>query len=100
MSTLSQFAGGGVKSVQAGFIEAATLLTGAGGQKYINITIAAVNPAKCLVIVNGGAGSNFDLAWETRYAVFGELTSSTNLKIRSDYRPSVMVGQWQVIEFA
>lgn len=100
MSTLSQFAGGGVKSVQAGSFSSASLLTGAGSEKYINVTIAAVDPAKCLVIINGGAGSTADIAWEMRYAVLGALTSSTNLKIRSDYRPSVMVGQWQVIEFA
>ena len=49
MSNITQFTTGGVKSVQYG-----TWISPHTTTNNIAITISAVNPAKCMVIINGG----------------------------------------------
>ncbi|MBR0568357.1 hypothetical protein J5J83_19725 [Azoarcus sp. L1K30] len=97
---------GSIKSVQTGIVSAA-MSSGAGQDtKYLDVTISAVDPAKCIVRFVGGigdaaqnamykAGSGF-----SAYEAFCRLTSSTNLRIHLDASYGTYVhGQWKVEEF-
>ena len=87
MSTLSQFMGGGIKSVQRGVF--------AGSTTETTINISAVNPAKAFVnvmsgSVYGGSGTSW---WYAR------LTSSTKLAVLAISGGSAASMSWEVIEF-
>jgi len=114
MSTLSQFApfaGGGIKSIQTGYINATATSGTAGDQdeRYIDTTISSVNTSKAVSDVFGTASGSSNAAG---YFFFGtsertsslrpRLTSATNLRI-STYgtnqggTPTILC-RWYVIE--
>ena len=110
MSTLSQFSGGGVKSVQEGYVS--SLYSGSIGVAgtrdfaYLDITISSVNPSKCLVIFDGGFGDGVSGARKPSSAsyttVTARLTSATTLRlsVTNLTTSATFCGQFQVIEFA
>lgn len=104
MSTLSQFFGANVKSIQTGYVSTTSISSGSGQDtKYVDVTISSVNTAKCLLLFDGGFGLSLD-ATQQRFAGWlatPRLTSATNLRLALNYNgsPTNLAGQWQVVEF-
>lgn len=99
--------GGGVKSIQTGYVNTSTLTTGTAEDLYhINVTISAVTAAKCTVQFDGTAdiGGEGYLSGGTNpsFVPTARLTSATNLRIAMR-RPSgsafSISGRWQVVEY-
>lgn len=94
MSNITQFTTGGVKSIQSGVWTSPNTTP-----SNIAITISAVNPAKCVVIVNGGYHYNLN-------NVFSEFISLT-ATVLTVYGPYYYTGSawygnqatWQVVEY-
>ena len=92
MSTLSQFSGGGIKSIQRGTITVSTTATA---------TITAVNTAKTMLnfcgCSNGISGDSVSVALLARIA----LTSSTQVTAsgRSAYASYIPIVSYEVIEY-
>lgn len=108
MSTTSQFfSGGGVKSVQTGFVNNGSLTNGGAGQDnvYCDVTISSVNTAKSVVFFDGGGGSSlgstaFKGGATASFQVMPRLTSATNLRLSvPTSTPTTIAGQWTVLEF-
>lgn len=92
MSNLSQFGGGGIKSIQRGVIT----FTPVSGLASGTATITAVNTAKSMITLQGArySGNQFtDL-----YARVDLTNSTTVTAVASGAGAPVEVG-WQVIEF-
>lgn len=103
-----------VKSVQTGVV-AVTATLGTPNTEdtdYTDITIASVNPSKCLVLFVGGASvtSDINAGLTTAYTqatnvwrLTPRLTSATNLRLSkrssSTFTNLQVGGRWQVIEF-
>lgn len=96
-----------VKSIQSGYLSAYVSSGSGEDRRYADVTIAAVNPDYCHVIVYGGCGNagykngqrgEGGQAW----MVYGRLTSATNLRISctEDNWYGYMAVQWWVIEYA
>ena len=108
MSNLSQFfSGGGVKSIQTGYVNTATTSTGTGEDaRFLNVTISSVNTAKAYAwFVGGWAASegNATLKSVDGVGIFEclpRLTSSTNLRLSSNRTEPGISGRWYVVEFA
>lgn len=109
MSTLSQFAGGGVKSVQTGYVSTLASTSGVDGDQdraYRDTTISSVNVSKSVVFFDGGFGSGVVGARNPNSAEFrvptARLTSPTNLRLSSNVAvtSSTFCGQWTVVEYA
>ena len=89
MSNLSEFIGGGIKSVQTG--------TTATGITATNVTINAVDTAKSFICVNGTSTNS------TNYTQYGraELLDSTTVRLLRVSSSSI--GQytiyWSVVEY-
>jgi len=91
MSTLSQFAGGGLKSVQRGVTTLSTIGTAT------NVTITSVNLSKSFICLSVKDG--LDTSGVTRLAG-ATLTSSTNLQFNPTYTGNAAaVAYWEVVEF-
>lgn len=103
-----------VKSMQTGVVAATTTPGTANTEDadYVDITIASVNPSKCLVLFVGGAAVNSDInagltAAYTQatnvWRITPRLTSATNLRLSkrssSTFTNLQVGGRWQVIEF-
>ena len=105
-----------VKSVQSGVASVPTSPQ-AGGTTTLTVTIASVNMAKSIVLVEGGftpvrsntiassPGTQNYNAWQKNY---GRLTSATQLLLQNDkivsanvadLSPTTITMSWQVIEF-
>lgn len=94
MSNLTQFTTGGVKSVQGGSYSTPT-----GGSNYA-ITISTINPAKAMVILNGGYNYG---SYQTIMPAFVSLTATTLTVYGPFYYTSGAWngtgGSWQVVEY-
>lgn len=107
--------GGGVKSIQEGFVSTTTVATGTAPQtRYVDITISAVVPAKCVVTFTGGFGVDgaqtspvpFN---QTPYSsssgyiskAAAKVISATVLRIFTPATSATigLVGQWTVVEY-
>lgn len=109
MSTLSQFAAGGVKSIQTGFVQASFSLFGSGEEaRYIDVTVSAVtNVAKCFVTFNGSANSGGSLtaAYYNSTITFTviptvRVLNSTTIRIMSSNASATNItGRWTLIEY-
>ena len=109
MSTLSQFFGGGIKSVQTGFTSGTAVSIGSGEDlRYRDITISSVNPAKCVVQFEGGMGNSLVEAMMVSgpsgatyaYKVTARLLNATTLRlacVSNTY--STIAGRWTITEF-
>lgn len=107
MSLFSElFGGGGVKSIQSGFISSTSLSTGTGEDvKHVNVTVSAVDPAKSLVLFSGGFAGAIDGAQQTSggssaFSATQRLTSATNLRVSvASSFPTALVGRWTILEY-
>ena len=108
MSTFSQFAGGGVRSIQTGYVQTSGLAVGSGEElKYFDVTVSAVtNVAKCLVTFNGSANSGGSSA--ATYYNSGiplviptiRVLNSTTIRIMMSSAVVVnLTGRWTLIEY-
>jgi hypothetical protein len=117
MSTLSQFApfaGGGIKSIQTGYVAVVGTSTTSGSgedSRFINVTISAVNTAKSVPAITGSGNRQTTLqtvyvgqADFTMPQILPRLTSSTNLRLSTNC-PSIefgdtpsISGRWYVVE--
>lgn len=101
MSTLSQFSGGGIKSIQRGTI---TVPTAGGSGSSATATITAVNTAKTILNYCGcasgqkGATSSSNAAVMARIALTSstQITASTNVSTGGGTVPTV---SYEVIEY-
>ena len=95
MSTLSQFSGGGVKSVQRGTVSGITGTT--------TVTISSVNTSKAFVLVSfQSGGSVFGSGTGLSPSASAALTSSTQLTVNRGYMSTVLSYpsiDWQVVEY-
>jgi len=108
MSTLSQFSGGGVKSIQTGYVQYLTstgLGTGEEG-RYWDITVSAVsNTTKCIIQFDGAAtGSSAAPTYNSsQYLAFiptTKLVNFTTLRIMIPTTLSaVATGRWTITEY-
>lgn len=124
MSTLTQFASGGVKQIITGYVKAAAPTnsatpggTGSEDYHYYDITHGGtLDPAKCVVTFDGGShyisyspyssppGSS--TAFVTRIAT-ARLTSSTNLRLATAYETAIgaslnyyyFTGRFTIVEY-
>jgi hypothetical protein len=98
---------GTVKSIQSGYVNAAGTVGAAGAEdeKYLDVTIAAVVVAKCVVQVSpgfynrfvaNGVDGNMEVYPEIRS---GRVTSTTNLRLGAASPVNSIRGRWAVIEY-
>ncbi len=93
MSNITQFTTGGVKSIQTGI-----WISPDGNTNFIPITISAVNPAKCMVIINGG----YHYSQNNIFSEFISLTATVLTVYGPWYYASGWYGSratWQVVEY-
>ena len=94
MSTLSQFAAGGIKSIQRGTATAPA-----------TVTITAVNTAKSMLIANSNNGWSYNFNPDTTHSIIARarLNSSTEVIVGDGNRIGSSNVQatvdWQVIEY-
>lgn len=93
-----------IKSIQSGLFGTASPSIGAAeDSRYVDITISAVNPSKCVLTLWGGAGDGTDVAWSrggNGYTCTMRLINATTLRISSPTVRSTLVGRWTVVEYA
>jgi hypothetical protein len=92
MSTLSQFMGGGVKSIQTARVSA-NFNTGSGEDlKYYDVAISSVNTAKSIILLYGaGTGGT---------TVLPRLISSTALRFSAvNVNETSLIVRFQVVEY-
>ena len=110
MSTLSQFAGGGIKSVQTGYIATSSLSSGTGEEvKYFDVTVSTVTDiTKCFVTFNGSAaaggtgvaGAYFFSTSVITYAPTIKIISPTTIRIMSNSGSIFSItGRWTLVEY-
>ena len=100
--------GGGVKSIQTGYVSVAPVSGTAEDSRYTDITISAVDASKCAVSFEGGLNggtntpansflraSNANNAW----GCTGRVLNSTTLRIASPATGGTIAGRWQVVEY-
>lgn len=106
--------GGGVKSIQTGYVRSATLASGTGeDNRYLDITISGVNVSKSMVMVSGSGGAGtlgFDGSYYSSvtssgvvFVLFPKLTSATNLRLGTkdvnSNSASSIAARWTVVEY-
>lgn len=106
MSTLSQFFGASLKSIQQGYVSTTSLSSGSGEDtEYVDITISSVNTAKSIIFFEGGfsdtvANTTFTSGGTGVQAPTRRLTSSTNLRLAvPNAFSSACAGRWTVVEY-
>jgi hypothetical protein len=108
LSTLlgSGSSGGGVKSVQTGFLDNVTASSDAGEDaKYYDVTLGtAVVVANCVCFFQGAYGVNDDQGTHkagttTAHEPTIRVTTTTNLRIASANSATKLIGRWYVVEF-
>jgi hypothetical protein len=115
MSTLSQFApfaGGGIKSIQTGYLNNVTGSNGTNAtedERFRDVTISSVNTNKAVPDFFGSAGLEnlsggyyfFNTTWRTS-SIRPRFTSSTNLRLSTfgtdQGGTPYYLGRWYVIE--
>lgn len=115
MSTLSQFvpfAGGGIKSIQTGYLNNVTAAFGTNGtedERYYDVTISSVNTSKSMPDFFGTAsidpisGGYYFLNTSYRNSTIRpRFTSGTNLRLStfgtSQGGTAYILGRWYVVE--
>jgi hypothetical protein len=100
MSTLSQFLGGGIKSIQTGFVSG-TLPFGSGSPsnsnedfRYADVAISSVNTSKAWAFLPGQKSRDASFY----YSLNCRLTSSTNLRVSNSISDGAGI-RWVVVEF-
>jgi hypothetical protein len=106
--------GGGVKSIQTGYVRSTTLATGVGeDERYVDVTVAGVNVSKSLVLVSGSAALGtlgFDGMYYSSvssnggvFVLFAKLTSATNIrigtKVANNQTATSVAARWTVVEY-
>ena len=92
MSNLSEFIGGGIKSVQSG----TTFLT--VGATVVDETITAIDPAKSFACVRGFSANTNDI---NKYFIV-EIIDSTTVRvtlIRNQFDNDLGIIAWAVVEY-
>lgn len=104
MGTLdSLVAGGGLNSLQDGYVSS-LVTTGAGQDlSYVDITVTSVDTAKTITSFEGGLGLNDARAMQRMgtnisYVCTTRMVNSTTLRIASPASEARIVGQWTVAE--
>jgi hypothetical protein len=103
--------GGGVNSIQDGYINTSSLTTGTGQDlRYVDVTISSVVVANSVVTFQGSGSTNasrvpdyFSNTAISQPIAIPRLTSSTNLRIScptSTAPAAAIAGQWVVVEYA
>jgi hypothetical protein len=111
MSNLSQFfSGGGIKSIQSGYIAGASTggstSTADQDSRTWDVTVSSVDVNKVIILVDGSssgsAGGAGRISGSTdSFAVLGRMTSATNLRLSSTQaNGSNIAARWQLVEFA
>ena len=116
MSTLSQFApfasGGGIKSIQTGYLNAVTATFGTAGtedERYYDVTISSVNTSKSMPDFFGSAagdtissGYYFFNTSNRNSTIRPRFTSGTNLRLSTfgtnQGGTAYILGRWYVVE--
>lgn len=111
MSLLSNFipfaSGGGINSIQTGYVSASTTGGSAGEDRYYyDVTITSVTTSKAVPDFFGsvnyapyGAVSAYSDTVAFYYICFPRLTSATNLRLSSNSGSGTLIaGRWYVIE--
>lgn len=115
MSTLSQFvpfAGGGIKSIQTGYLNAVTATNGTSGtddERYYDVTISSVNTSKSMPDFFGSSSADslssgyYFLSTSYRNATIRpRFTSGTNLRLSTFGTAqggiAYILGRWYVVE--
>ena len=109
MSTLSQFSGGGVKSIQTGYVQYLTSTgTGTGEEgRYWDITVSAVSDiTKCIIQFDGSAVSlgnippTYNSSTYTNFIPTTKLVNSTTLRIMIPTTLTALAtGRWTITEY-
>lgn len=122
MSTISQFAGSGVKQIITGFVNDVAPTNGSAGTGedyfYYDITHGGtVNTSKCTVTFTGSSGyPNYGAVYSyglsnsnfyTRRIVSARLTSTTNLRLAAQFDQGVgnsltyfyFIGRFTIVEY-
>ena len=94
MSNVSQFFGGGVKSIQRGVISIDTGSTSTG-----TATITAVDTSKSMIVPLGATGASFNTAVASRLALTNSTTVTAVARNGSGVSSQVIDVGYQVIEF-
>ena len=108
MTNLSDlFPQSAVQSVQEGYIDVTSLSTGSGEDtRYKDITISAVDTAKCVCRFVGTMASssanaryyNYNMA-PAQHIPTAKLTSTINLRIGCSTTDAYIAGRWVVVEY-
>lgn len=107
MSLFSElFGGGGIKSIQSGYVSTTSLSSGSGEDtEYVDITISSVNTAKAVITFAGGfsdsvANTTFRSGGTAVQEPTRRLTSPTNLRLAvPNTFASACAGRWTVMEY-
>lgn len=102
--------GGGVKSIQTGWVEAIRSgTTGTANQQdtsYLDVTISAVDPNKCVVFHDLGfatpiATARLKASSTSVFAVSGRVFNSTTVRLSAvnDSASNLFAGRWTVVEY-
>lgn len=99
---------GAVKRVLSGYVNTKEALVGVGqDQRYVNITISAVDPDKCIVTCIGTAtrsqfygGAIFLGTDVATYIVSARLTGPTTLRVHVGFYDGISIlAHWKIVEF-
>lgn len=98
--------GGGVKSIQTGYVLSPQLTSAGSGEdaRSFDVTISAVNTAKSIVIFDGvasnSAGERYNAGSNLSYLPTARLTSATNLRFGNSANATTYIcGRWTVVEY-
>lgn len=105
--------GGGVKSIQTGYVDSTSPTTGTGeDNRHVNVTISAVSSmAKCVVTFDGSGATNSNSSGgysapgtsSDVMVVTARLTSTTNLRLGTKsvaaQNAGGIAGRWTVVEY-
>jgi hypothetical protein len=110
MSLLSSFvpfaSGGGINSIQTGYINSGSGVNGGAGQDnvYFDITISSVTTSKSVPdffgSLSNGSLPGYSNNSEAFYILMPRLTSATNLRLsmNAGYTYYTATGRWYVVE--
>jgi hypothetical protein len=111
MSTLTQFSGGGIKSIQTGYLANAMAVLGATTEElyYLDVTVSAItNTTKCVIQFDGAANngavgysSYYSPSW-IMYIPTTRIVNSTTLRImvrNTGAANPYLTGRWTITEY-
>lgn len=97
-----------VKSIQTGYINnVGTATLGGEDAGYFDVTVASVNPAKCLISFEGSGSKNGSIGRSyygaatagENHIVSARMTSATNLRLSVGSSGGALGGRWTVVEY-